>query len=427
MSPPGICAATGQMILNRALLVICDGMGDRTHREFGDETPLGIARTPTFDQLASTGSVGLMDPVSPGIRPGSDYATTALLGYDPRVCYVGRGGLEAAGAGMELKPGDVAFRCNFSTVDADSTVVDRRAGRIERGTVEIARAVRAIRPKGIKDLRIDFQATVAHRGVLVLKGRGLSRMVSDVDPHATGVRFLKCEPLDDSTAAKRTAAAVNDFVLQSAKILKNHPVNAERIREGKPPANIILPRGAGTLPPFKPLHDLYGMKVACVAAVALVKGVCRIAGAEVITPEGATGGLDTNYGGKARAALEALRDHDLVILHVKAPDVASHDGDFRKKASVIEKIDDAVGKILPSLDMTSTYVAVTADHSTPVNVKDHSGDPVPLLINGPGVLRSNVSKFSENAVSRGNLGRLHGLDLMPMIADYLDKAKKLGF
>jgi len=112
---------------------------------------------------------------------------------------------------------------------------------------------------------------------------------------------------------------------------------------------------------------------------------------------------------------------------VKAPDVASHDGDFRKKASVIEKIDDAVGKILPSIDVTSTYVAVTADHSTPVSVKDHSGDPVPLLINGPGVLRSNVSKFSENAVSRGNLGRLHGLDLMPMIADCLDKAKKLGF
>ena len=252
-------------------------------------------------------------------------------------------------------------------------------------------------------------------------------MVSDVDPHETGVKILKCEPLDDSTAAKRTAVAVNDFVLRSFKILKNHPVNLERIREGKRPANIVLPRGAGTLPPFKSLHDLYGMKAACVAAVALVKGVCRIAGAEIITPEGATGGLDTNYEGKARAALRALENHDLVILHVKAPDVASHDGDFRKKASVIEKIDEAVGKIIPSLDVASTYVVVTADHSTPISVKDHSGNPVPLLINGPGVPKSKVSKFSENAVSRGNLGRLHGLDVMPMIADYIDKAKKFGF
>lgn len=411
----------------KGLLVICDGMGDRVEREFGDETPLGIAKTPNFDRLASTGSIGLMDPIGPGIRPGSDYATTALLGYDPRVCYTGRGGLEAAGAAMALKPGDVAFRCNFSTVDDDLTVIDRRAGRIQHGTREIAEAVRKIRPGGVKGLKIDFEATVAHRGVLILKGKGLSRMVSDVDPHETGVKILRSQPLDDSTAAKRTAAAVNDFVMQSFKILKNHPVNVKRIQEGKRPANIILPRGAGTLPLFTPLRELYGLNAACIAAVALVKGVCRIAGVELVTVEGATGGLDTDYEGKAYAALKALENHDLVILHVKATDVASHDGDFRKKASVIEKIDAAVGKILPSLDAESTYVIVTADHSTPVSVRDHSGNPVPLLINGPGVPKTGVSKFSENVASRGNLGRLHGLDLMPIIADYLDKAKKSGF
>jgi len=415
------------MVARKALLVICDGMGDRVQKEFGDETPLGAAKTPTFDQLASTGSIGLVDPVSPGIRPGSDYATTAMLGYDPRIYYTGRGGLEAAGAGMELGPGDVAFRCNFSTVDDDLTVIDRRAGRIEQGTDEIAETIRRIRPRGVKGLKIDFEATIAHRGVLILKGRGLSRMVSDVDPHKEGVKILKCEPLDDSSAAKRTASAVNDFVAQSFRLLKDDPVNAERIRQGKRPANIILPRGAGTLPPFKSLVELYGMKVACVAAVALVKGVCKIAGAELVAADGATGGLDTNYEGKANAALKVMEDHDLVILHIKAPDVASHDGDFKKKATVIEKIDAAVGKILPSLDASSTYVIVTADHTTPVSVKDHTGNPVPLLINGPGVPRSSVTKFSENTASRGNLGRLHGLDIMPIIADYLDKAKKFGF
>jgi len=415
------------MSSRKALLVICDGMGDRVEREFDNETPLGLAKTPTFDRLASSGSVGLMDPIGPGVRPGSDYATTALLGYDPRVCYTGRGGLEAAGAGMNLGRGDVAFRCNFSTVDDDLTVIDRRAGRIERGTVEIAETVRKIRPRGVKALKVDFRATVAHRGVLIFKARGLSRMVSDVDPHEAGVKILKCEPLDASTAAKRTAMVVNDFVTQSFKLLKDHPVNVERIREGKPPANIVLPRGAGTVPPFKSLQEMYGMSVVCIAAVALVKGACRIAGAELITVEGATGGLDTNYEGKAQAALTALENHDLVILHIKAPDVASHDGDFKKKAGVIEKIDGAVGKIVPSLDTGSTYVIVTADHSTPVSVRDHSGNPVPLLINGPGVPLSNVTKFSENAASRGNLGRIHGLDVMPIIADYLGKAKKFGF
>jgi len=414
------------MSARRALLVICDGMGDRVEREFGGETPLGIAKTPTLDRLAASGSVGLMDPIGPGIRPGSDYATTALLGYDPHIYYTGRGGLEAAGAGIDLRPGEVAFRCNFSTVDNDFTVVDRRAGRIEKGTEELAEAIRKIKPR-VKGVRIDFRATVAHRGVLILKGRGLSRMVSDADPHENGAKILRCEPLDDSSAAKRTAAITNSIVMQSFKVMKEHPVNVERIKEGKRPANIILPRGAGTLPAFKPLHELYDMRVACIAAVAVVRGVCRIAGAELIDVEGATGGLDTNYDGKAWAAVKALEDHDLVILHVKATDVASHDGDFRKKAAVIEKIDNALGKIIPSIDSEATYVAVTADHSTPVSVRDHSGNPVPLLLNGPGVPSSSVSKFSENAVSRGNLGRLHGLDLMPIIVDYLGKAKKFGF
>jgi 2,3-bisphosphoglycerate-independent phosphoglycerate mutase len=402
-------------------------MADRVERDFGGETPLGFAKTPALDGLAATGSVGLMDPISPGLRPGSDYATTALLGYDPHVYYTGRGGLEAAGAGITMKPGEVAFRCNFSTVSEDLTVTDRRAGRIEQGTAELADAVRRIKPRGVKGLKIDFRATVAHRGVLVFKARGLSRMVSDVDPHTTGVKILKSEPLDNSSAAKKTAGVLNDFVAQSYKVLKNHPVNVKRIAEGKRPGNIVLPRGAGTLPPFKSLHELYDVNVACIAAVALVRGICTIAGAELITVQGATGGLDTNYEGKARAAVDALRNHELVILHIKAPDVASHDGDFKKKAAVIEKIDDAVGKILPLVDSNSTYVIVTADHATPVSVRDHAGNPVPLLINGPGVPSSKVAKFSENEASRGNLGRLHGMDLMSIIADYLGTAKKFGY
>ncbi|MGC8850482.1 MAG: 2,3-bisphosphoglycerate-independent phosphoglycerate mutase, partial [Candidatus Bathyarchaeia archaeon] len=237
------------MALYKGILFICDGMGDRPNPVKGGRSPLEEAYTPNMDRLASGGLVGLIDIVSPGVRPGSDVAHLSLFGYDPYKYYTGRGGFEAAGAGLHLKPGDVALRCNYATVDGDLVIRDRRAGRIREGGRELAGALNSIKldAEGVK---IEYYHTVEHRGVLVMRsdGRRLSTRISDTDPHQTGVKVLEAKPLEDSEEARFTAELLNEFTLKSYKILKDHPVNAERVRRGLPPANIVLSRGAGSLP-----------------------------------------------------------------------------------------------------------------------------------------------------------------------------------
>ncbi len=411
----------------KAILIICDGMGDRPQKDFGNRTPLEAAYTPHLDRLAKNGWTGLMDPVSPGTPPGSDVAHFSLFGYDPYKYYTGRGGLEAAGAGIQLAPTDVAFRCNFSTVDDNFTVSDRRAGRIKDGTADLAKALNGMRLETVRDLTVEFVQTVEHRGVLVLRGSRLSRHVSDVDPHQLGVRVLESKPLENSPEAARTTNALNEFTRRSYEVLKNHPVNIERIRVGEKPANIILARGAGTFPQITPLSRLYGVRTACIAVVALVRGICKIAGMDVIDVEGATGGLNTNFMGKAEAASEALQRYDYVLLHVKATDVAGHDGNFEAKKKAIESIDRMIGRLTQAIDLSQCYVVVTADHTTSVSVRDHSGDPVPILIFGPDVLASDVTRFCERSVAHGNLGRIRGFDITPIVMNYLGKIKKFGY
>ncbi len=411
----------------QALLVICDGMGDRPQRDYGNRTPLEAAYTPHLDRLVKGGWAGLMDPVDPGIPPGSDVAHFSIFGYDPYKYYTGRGGLEAAGVGIKLAPEDVAFRCNFSTTDNNLVVVDRRAGRIRNGTQELAKALTGMQLKTVQDVTVEFVQTIEHRGVLVLRGSGLSRHVSDVDPHQLNVRVLQSKPLDNSSEARRTADAVNEFTSRSNEVLKDHPVNLERIRQGEKPANIILSRGAGTFPQLTPLSTLYGVRTGCIAVVALVRGICKIAGMEVIDVKGATGGLDTDFMAKADAATRALESYDYVLLHVKATDVAGHDGNFEAKQHAIESIDKMIGKLIDAADPSRTYIAVTADHTTAVSVKDHSGDPVPLLIAGPDVIPSEVTKFCEKTVSHGNLGRIRGFNLTPILMNYLGKTSKFGY
>jgi len=402
-------------------------MGDRPQKDYGNKTPLESAYTPHLDRLVKNGWAGLMDPVGPGIPPGSDVAHFSIFGYDPYKYYTGRGGLEAAGAGIQLAHGDIAFRCNFSTVDDNLAVLDRRAGRIKSGTVDLAKALTGMRLKTAPDVTVDFIQTIEHRGVLVLRGKGLSRHISDVDPHQVGVKVLEAKPLDDSVEARRTADAVNEFTRRSYDVLKDHPVNIERIKRGEEPANVILSRGAGTFPQLTPLSTLYGVRTACIAVVALVRGICKIAGMDVIDVKGATGGLDTDFMAKAEAAANALRSYDYVLLHVKATDVAGHDGNFEAKKGAIENIDRMIGKLTETIDLSGTYIAVTADHTTSVSVREHSGDPVPLLIAGPDVLASDVTKFCERTVAHGNLGRLRGFNLTPMLMNYIGKASKFGY
>jgi len=281
--------------------------------------------------------------------------------------------------------------------------------------------------KSVSGMTIDgvtaiFKEGSEHRGVLVLRGDGLDHRVTDVDPHQEG-DVLESRAMVPE--AKKTADAVNEFVKRSAAILREHPVNKQRIGSGLPPANVILPRGAGSIGELEPLPQRYGIRCAAVAGVTLVKGICRLVGMDVPVVQGATGGLDTDYRAKGVAAIGLLDKNDFVFVNVKAGDVASHDGDFRMKVNVVENIDVMLGLILKDIQ-DDVVVALTCDHSTPVSVKEHSADPVPLAISGGGTRVDGVKEFDEIAVAAGALGRIRGMDLMPILLGTADRAKKFG-
>jgi 2,3-bisphosphoglycerate-independent phosphoglycerate mutase len=424
----------------KALLLICDGMADRPVHELANKTPLEIANKPNMDWLAKHGICGIMDTIAPGVPPGSDTAHLAILGYDPYEVYTGRGPFEAAGAGIDLKPGDVAFRANYATVDRNMVITDRRAGRIQ-GTEPLADAISRIK---LSDAKFVFKSTVGHRATLVLKGEGLSHEVSDTDPHDVGKKPLPVRPLlkEEESAgpsypiiaggmrkyvirrnrAMKTAKILNEFSKKAHEVLKTHPLNLEREKQGLPPANYVLLRGGGIVPKLKPFQEKFSIKGGCVAAAALVKGVCRLAGMTVVDVPGADGSVRTDLDAKAGAALKLLEDHDLVLLHVKGFDEAGHDGNARAKIELIERTDSMLGKFIDAVDI----ITVAVDHTTPVSLKNHSGDPVPVLIYGPGVRTDDVQTFGERAVARGGLGRIRGKDLMPIIIDLMGKSEKFG-
>ncbi len=411
----------------RAVLVIADGMADRPLRELSGKTPLEAARRPALNQIAREGINGVIDPISPGIPPGSDASTLALLGYDPFKVYSGRGALEAVGSGVKVLLGDVALRCNFATVDRNLVVLDRRAGRIaNEDAAKLAVVLQNIKLKKSYNATFFFKNTVQHRGALVIRGHGLSTSITDSDPEVAGKRVLKVKPLNNLPAAKRTAGIVNELTQRFHQALKEHAVNKDRAKRKLPVANIVLCRGAGTIPSIASISEAFGIKSACIAAVPLIRGVCKVAGMKLTNIKGATGTIQTDYMAKARAAIEELKTKDFVLLHVKATDVASHDGNFRLKIQVVEKIDGMLRFILDRVDLDSTYLAVTADHTTSCLTGNHEGDPVPVAIVGPYVRRDGVEEFGERSCAKGGLNRIRGIDLMPTIMDFLGKTRKFG-
>ena len=220
----------------KSLIMIIDGMADRPIPELGNKTPLEVAETPNMDKLAENGINGIMDPIKPGIRVGSDTAHLSILGYDPYKVYTGRGPFEAAGVGVEVKPGDIAFRCNFATQDENGIITDRRAGRIREKTEKIAETINSMKIEGFEDTKIIFKESTGHRAVLVLRGENLSDKISDADPKREGKPPKKVKPLEDTPAAKKTAKLLNKLVEKSHQILKNHPVNLERIKKSENPS-----------------------------------------------------------------------------------------------------------------------------------------------------------------------------------------------
>lgn len=404
--------------------MIIDGMADRPLNELGNQTPLEYAKTPNMDELAKRGINGIMDPIKPGIRAGSDTSHISILGYDPYIVYTGRGPFEAAGVGLDVKAGDIAFRCNFSTANDEGIITDRRAGRIRNGTEKIAKSINSIKLKGFEDVDIIFKESTGHRAVLVLRGEGLSDKVSDADPKHDGNPPKKVKALDETSSASKTAEILNKLVKESYKILKEHPVNLERIKNGENPANIILPRGAGAVPEVPLFNEKYGLKAACIAETGLIKGIGKLTGMDLIDVEGATGGIDTNLPNITESILNTIHsNYDFILINIDGADEAGHDGFLDEKVNFIEKVDKEIGKIN---ELEDVYFILTADHSTPISVMDHTGDPVPIIISGPEVRVDDVKSFNERSAAKGGLCRIRGGDVMNILTDLMNISEKFG-
>lgn len=406
----------------KGIIMIIDGMGDRPIKELGDKTPLEAAKTPNMNKMVERGICGIMDPIRPGIRAGSDTSHISILGYDPYEVYTGRGPFEAAGVGLNVLPGDIAFRCNFSTADSEGIITDRRAGRIREGTEEIAETINGM--EIADDVEVIFKESTGHRAVLVLRGEGLSDKISDADPKHEGKPAKKVVPLDDTKEAAKTADLLNMIVSKSYDLLKDHPINLKRIEDGENPANIIIPRGAGAVPYVEPFGNKYGLKPVCIAETGLIKGIGNITGMDLIDIEGATGGIDTNLENIEKGILEtAALDYDFLLINVDGADEAGHDGQLDEKIKFIEKVDDMLARLM---EIEDAYFILTADHSTPISTMDHTGDPVPILINGPEVKVDDVKIFSERAAAKGGLCRIQGSNVMDILMDLMNRSTKFG-
>ncbi|UQZ81767.1 cofactor-independent phosphoglycerate mutase [Paenibacillus konkukensis] len=408
----------------KVIVAIADGLGDRPHPLLHDKTPLESASRHHLDRLAMQGITGMIDLIGPGIPVGTDMGHLILFGYQPEH-YPGRGPIEALGVGMTVEPGDVVLRCNFATVDDEGIVLDRRAGRIRQGTAEIAEALNGMT---LEDgVRVYMQAATEHRAVLIVRGSGLSDRISDSDPHAPndGHPYHEVHALDASEEARRTARCLNLFLQKSHELLRSHPVNEERIRRGMLPANFILTRGAGQAAHLEPITRLRGITGSCIAGESTVLGVARLAGFEALTHTAMTGNLDTDIRLKAQWALEQIAAKDMVYVHMKAPDLKGHDNDPRGKVQAIERFDEMVGLIADQLP-EDTYLAVAADHSTPCEVGEHTGDPVPVLIYGPSLRRDRVFQFTELDCVYGGLGRLTGHQFVTTLHGLMGCVRKQG-
>ncbi len=406
----------------KGIIMIIDGMADRPIKELGYKTPLESAITPNMDKMAENGICGIMDPIRPGIRAGSDTSHISILGYDPYKVYTGRGPFEAAGVGVDVLPGDIAFRCNFSTADESGVITDRRAGRIREGTAEIAQSINGMELDG--DVEVIFKESTGHRAVLVLRGKDLSDQVSDADPKHEGKVPKKVVALDGTEEAVKTADILNKIVRKSYELLKDHPINIKRIKSGENPANIIIPRGAGAVPNVEPFSEKYGLKPVCIAETGLIKGIAMIAGMKLIDIEGATGGVDTNLENIKNGIIEtASKDYDFMLINVDGADEAGHDGEMEEKVKFIEKVDSVIGELMKIEDV---YFILTADHSTPISIMDHTGDPVPIVITGPEVRVDDVKQFNERTAAKGGLCRISGNNVMDILMDLMNKSTKFG-
>ena len=376
-------------------IVVPDGLGDWPIKEFGDKTPLEAARTPNLDKLSQEGILGTLQTAPPGMYPGSDVCGLSLMGYDAQNCYTGRAPLEAASLGIELKEGEKIFRCNLVTAKGD-VLEDYSAGHI---TTEEAKELIAQISKKLGTKDYQFFPGKMYRHLLLCK-RGSDFEVETAQPH--DIQGQKFEPY---LPKGKGSDIFKRFILDSRGILDAHPINQKRQREGKEKANMIWLWGGGVRPKLEPFEKKFkGIKGGVISAVDLLQGLGHYVGWKVIHVPGATGYFDTDYDAKARYAINALKELDLIYVHVEATDEAAHSGLAQEKKKAIERIDEAiVGPLVNHLKKQGEYrIYVAPDHYTPTVKKTHIGDPVPFIFSSSdNQIRSGKTYTEKNAVSTG--------------------------
>ncbi len=396
------------------LIILGDGMSDEPIAEYGSKTPLQMARKPSIDWLAKNGKSGLYKTVPDSMHPGSEIANLAVLGYDVEKIFEGRGVLEAASMGIKLNSGDLALRCNLLTIE-DEKIKNHSAGHIT--TAEAKELIHFLNEK-LSNTVIQFYPGVSYRHLLVIKG-GIKQLNCTPPHDVPGTPFKEVLIKAKTNEAKNTADLLNNLIAKSQKILENHPVNISRKERGKDIANSIWPWSPGYKPAMQTLKEMYGIeKSAVISAVDLIHGIGVYAGMEVIHVDGATGLYDTNYEGKAKAAVDALRTNDLVYLHIEASDEAGHEGDVELKTRTIEYLDNRVVKYI--LEETAKMkekisLAILPDHPTPCALKTHTREPVPFTIYYPGIKPDEVQIYDEFSVKDGVFGLIKNDEFMKLL------------
>ncbi len=380
------------------LVLLLDGMADYPVEQLNGGTPMSVAKKPNIDRMAKLGEVGLCKTVADGLKPGSDVANLSVLGYDPAVCYTGRSPLEAASIGIELKPTDVAMRCNLVTLSeetdyAEKTMVDYCADDIS--TEEAAEIISYVEEKLGNDI-YEFFSGVSYRHCLVIQN-GTTELGNMTPPHDISGRVIR-EYLSDAPAAK----PLIDLMKKSYDILKDHPVNLARIARGKRPANSIWLWGEGRKPSLQDFKEKNGISGGIVSAVDLLRGIGKCANMQVPIVEGATGYIDTDFTAKKDAAVQLFESGcDLVYIHMEAPDECGHRGEIENKVRSIELIDEkVVGPMLEYLNGTPHRVLIMPDHPTPLSVKTHVCDPVPFVLYDSEVSKNGVNSVNEETAAK---------------------------
>jgi len=409
------------------IYVLLDGVGDLPHPDLNGKTPLEAANTPTLDKIARNGAIGEVISVGKGIAPESDIAVFNMLGYKfKHADYAGRGVIEAIGIGIDFRDGDLALRGNFSTLNDEDVIIDRRAGRhIEKEDADgIAKEIEEKIKLSSPDISVVVAPTIGHRVTVRIRkeSQKLSSRITNTDPAYSNIggmgvakavgdflKIEKCLPLEDTEDSKFTANIVNEFSEKSIEIMKNSQINKKRQDENKKQLSCILLRDAGNkYPDVIPINEKYSMNFSCIVDMPVELGI-----SEVLKMKAFEAGGLTDYEEKARVAAKSMETQNSIYVHLKGPDEFGHDGDAIGKMKNIEEIDQRFFKTLvENIDSSKVAIIISADHSTPCINKGHSDDPVPVLVSGDFIKKDGTTRMTEEQAKKGSIGLLQGAEVV---------------